>query len=95
MLANVVTSRVTTRPLPLLRSPVAWPMYPILTLARREGGTRVGGVLIHADAAPRWRVYYVTRRQAATYTVDELNEIAECVDYRTPEHLLADGWDVV
>ena len=66
-----VTSRCCKDDLLLLRTPLAWPHHPIMTLARDEEdfelikGRRVRttntmlGVIVDLPSAVRWRVYYV------------------------------------
>lgn len=100
MLPHVTTSRATTSEPALLRRPVAWVLWPVLTLTRTEDGVQVVAVLVDHPDVPRYRVFYCTAEEALAVLQRSpraarwLAARKQYLDYRTAEHLMDDGWRV-
>jgi hypothetical protein len=103
-LNHVTTSSVTTNKAALVRRPIAWVLWPVLTLTRVEvvkdplGVVSVTGVLVDHPEIPKYRVFYATPEEVVALlrksprAVKLLTARKHYLDYRCVEHLLDDGW---
>lgn len=103
-LHHLSTSRVTTNKAALVRRPIAWALWPVLTLTRVEattnpiGAVTVVAVLVDHPQIPKYRVFYATPAevlallQKTPRAVKLLTARKHYLDYRCVEHLLDDGW---
>lgn len=96
----VKSCRVTPNRPALLRQPLTWIDWPVLVLSRVEGGERRYAVLVDHPGVPATRVFYASlewvKLVLAKYR-DPAKVLAArktYIDYRTPDHMLDDGWDV-